>query len=249
MDIEDKIIDHLFKEASANENQELLELFDSDEKAKDLLHEYEEIFKDASTTPLEEPDADWVKEMANQLSNKKVESTSIIKVHPTIYRIAATAAIFIIALLGYNNYQQGQLIQDVDDQLFALRSEMANNLNKPSVSTRIKAVRFSDQITNHNSEIIDLLTHTMMTDQSAHVRLAAVQSLSRWADSENVKVKMIEAMGTETDPSVQISLIETLGNLNDKNIAPHFDNLINNENTPQFIKEEAHKGKFNLKLY
>lgn len=251
MDLEDKIIDFLANELDSSENAEIDRITQSDETAKKLYKEHLEIREEIQNEVLESPDAQWVTQMTERLQ-QPVQKTKVIQpffTQSSIRKVAAAAAILVIGLLGYMNYQQGELIDRVDDDLLAIRVQMEENLNETSVSTRIKAVNFSNQIEDRDEAIINLLLTTVMNDPSAHVRLAAVESLGRWINEEIVQATMIKALGIESDPSVQILLIETLTSLNDRKIEPHLDNLINDDNVPGFIKEEAHKGKFNLKIY
>ena len=251
MELEDKIIDFLAGELPAQEKEELEQITKSDQEAKSILDEYKDIQEQIQREKLETPDLQWVADMTKRLSQSNSQAKVIQPFfsNSMIRKLAASAAVIIIGLLGFMNYQQGQLINRVDSDLFALRAEMRENLNQSSVSTRIKAVNFSAQVQNRDEIIIDLLLNTLSNDKSAHVRLAAVESLRRWMNEELVQASLIQALGKEEDPSVQILLIEMLSSLKTGNIAPHFDNLINDDNVPQFIKEEAHKGKFNLKLY
>jgi len=141
----------------------------------------------------------------------------------------------------------------VDSDLYALRQQMESNLSESSVSTRIKAVRYSHDIDDNDEAILSILTKTMNDDPSSHVRLAAVEALSKWINQPIIKESMIAALYTEQDPSVQILLIEILASTKDGNAADPMDYLITDEATPQYVKDEAHKGKLrmsaDLKVY
>lgn len=57
---------------------------------------------------------------------------------------------------------------------------------------------------------------------------------------------MLHLLQDEEDAHIKILLIETLSSIKDAIVGPHLDNLINDAASPQYIKDEAHKGIFRL---
>ncbi len=257
MDIEERIIDYINNELSTEERQEVRRLIESDDMAKSLYEEYNDLMSGIQEEPLITPDQEWAASFSESLKNRKVEQrieenepkeTKVVHLQSRsfITKIAVAAAILIIGILGYSNINQSNQIDEVGEEVYAMRQLLESNLNNSSVSSRIKAVRYSEDVDTQDEDFIRILEKTMREDESAHVRLAATEALKKWADVPFVQESLLMALQNEEDAHVKILLIETLSSIKDANVGPHLDNLINDVESPQYIKDEAHKGIFRL---
>lgn len=258
MDIEERIIDYINNELSIEKRQEVCRLIESDDMAKSLYEEYKDLMSGIQEEPLITPDQEWAASFSESLKNRKVEGsgteenepkeTKVVQLQSRSFltKIAAAAAILIIGILGYNNINQNKQIDEVGQEVYAMRQLLESNLNNSSVSSRIKAVRYSEEVDTQDEDFIRILEKTMREDESAHVRLAATEALSRWVDIPFVQESMLSVLQNEEDAHVKILIIETLSSVKDANVGPHLDNLINDVESPQYIKDEAHKGIFRL---
>lgn len=248
MNIEEKIIDYINNELSTEERQEVSRLIESDDMARSLYDEYQSLMSDVREEPLLTPDQDWVQSFSETLKNKKVQEPKVIQLQlrSVLTKVAAAAVILVIGVLGYNNINQSKKIDAVSQEVYAMRQLIEEDLNSTSVSSRIKAVRYTEKVDTQNEEFIRILEKTMREDDSAHVRLAAVEALKRWADIPFVQNSMLHLLQDEEDAHIKILLIETLSSIKDANVGPHLDNLINDAASPQYIIDEAHKGIFRL---
>lgn len=258
MDIEERIIDYINNELSTEERQEVRRLIESDDMAKSLYEEYNDLMSGIQDEPLITPDQEWAASFSESLKNRTVEESRIeenelketkvvqLQSRSLLVKIAAAAAILIISILGYNNIYQSNQIDEVGQEVYAMRQFLESNLNSSSVSSRIKAVRYSEEVDTQDEDFIRILEKTMREDESAHVRLAATEALKKWADIPFVQESLLMALQNEEDAHVKILLIETLSSIKDANVGPHLDNLINDVESPQYIKDEAHKGIFRL---
>ena len=257
MDIEERIIDYINNELSTEERQEVRRLLESDDMAKSLYEEYNDLMSGIQDEPLITPDQEWAASFSESLKNRKVEQrieenepkeTKVVQLQSRsfITKIAVAAAILIIGILGYSNINQSNQIDEVGEEVYAMRQLLESNLNNSSVSSRIKAVRYSEDVETQDEDFIRILEKTMREDESAHVRLAATEALKKWADVPFVQESLLMALQNEEDAHVKILLIETLSSIKDANVGPHLNNLINDVESPQYIKDEAHKGIFRL---
>ena len=98
-----------------------------------------------------------------------------------------------------------------------------------------------------DNEIIQVMIKTMNEDESSNVRLAALEALSRWSNQNIVKEALMEALVNHKDPAFQITLINTLVEIQEKRALPYMENLINNTETLEAVKGEAQVGIFKLK--
>lgn len=258
MDIEEKIIDYINNELSTEERKEVRLLIESDDMAKSIYEEYSDLMSGIQDEPLIAPDQEWATSFSESLKSRNVEEQGLEENEPKgakvvqlqsrsiLTKVAAAAAILIISILGYNNINQSIQIDEVGQEVYAMRQLLEANLNSSSVSSRIKAVRYSEEVDTQDEDFIRILEKTMREDESAHVRLAATEALKKWADIPFVRESLLMALQNEEDAHVKILLIETLSSINDVNVGPHLDNLINDIESPQYIKDEAHKGIFRL---
>jgi HEAT repeat protein len=116
-----------------------------------------------------------------------------------------------------------------------------------STSQRLKAAAAFDQITNTDHDIVDALVKTMNTDPSTNVRLAALDALGKFSKETYVKKKLLTSLGKQTDPMVQISLIELLTRMRESSILNELDKLVNDGNTMDAVKDRAYSSIFKLR--
>lgn len=116
-----------------------------------------------------------------------------------------------------------------------------------STSQRLKAAAAFDRITNTDHDIVDALVKTMNTDPSTNVRLAALDALGKFSKETYVKKKLLAALGKQTDPMVQISLIELLTRMRESSILQELDKLVNDGNTMDAVKDRAYSSIFKLR--
>ena len=255
MNIEEKIIDYLYGTPSPEEVQEMESLIKTDEQIKRVFEEMTQLKQGITELPRMTPDVNWVNEFAQKIERTSPVSQEQTRVIPMSFyaKVAAAAAVVLIVGLTVVNWNQRQVIQHVDQEIVALHQMMERSLQEPSVSARIKAVNFSEQAQQKDQQVMALLSKVLHEDPSAHVRLAASEALNKWIHEENVRESLIYALKKEKDPSVQISIITSLSSSLDEGVKSHLEDLIKDENTPEFVKEEAEIGKFrmdnNLKIY
>ena len=78
-----------------------------------------------------------------------------------------------------------------------------------------------------------------MSDENINVRLAAVDALSNYTNSELTRTAFIEAIKYHEFPELQIAIIRILGHFKDQRVIPSIKNLIENENVPLYVKDQA----------
>ena len=97
-------------------------------------------------------------------------------------------------------------------------------------------------MTEIDAQIKNVLIKSLTEDKSANVRLAAVESLAEKINDEWVRVHMIRALSVETDPFVQIALIDALSKTKSDDAQRVIKELVEDEEMPKFIRDEAQVG-------
>jgi hypothetical protein len=123
-------------------------------------------------------------------------------------------------LAGYVLFSSGGSASE----LKVLRTEIQNirqeaaltMLSQSSASDRLNGVTWSAQIKNPSNNTLDILLHTLDTDENENVRLAVVDALYLFSGHPLVKEGIIRSLSKQTSPLVQAALINLISELREK---------------------------------
>ena len=268
-DIQAKLIDYLdgrLDEASTAEIEEhLLTCAACSREAEDT----QELLTAMETTSLEMPPA-ALRDNFNMMLQSELNmqtTTNIIEEFPTatqppatgartfrfsspLWRVAA-AVILVAGGIGIGmtlrpkpaEPSAREEIADMRKELKEMKEEVLFNLiNDESASQRIKAVSYVDGMASPDQPVIGALVNTLNHDKSVNVRLASLYSLARFADRQAVRDSLVNSLKLQTDPIVQVVLINLLGEKREtKAIAPIKD-IMTNKKTMQEVKDAAQRS-------
>ncbi len=136
---------------------------------------------------------------------------------------AAWACVLVLAaFLGGRYFDGGAERVQERQQLAALRQELhatqqlvaLSYLNQQSASARLHGVILTTQVAP-DPQVLDALQQTLLSDTSVDVRLAALDALGHYGNRPGVSRGLVEALGTEQSPMVQVALIDVLVDLHD----------------------------------
>lgn len=161
---------------------------------------------------------------------------------PVLFRVAAVIALMVCSyLLGSYQTENTNLKEMVSLQKeqSKLKDEVTLALiGHSSASQRLLAMNYAEVIEQPNSSILDAIISKMRNDNYVSVRMAAVQALAKFDETEMVRHALIEALKVETDPSMQIELIQVLVDLQEKRAIPVIQKLLKEKLTPDYLKEQ-----------
>jgi hypothetical protein len=115
-------------------------------------------------------------------------------------------------------------------------------LRDESASERIKAVNFAEEMKAPDLQVINALINTLDHDKNANVRLACLYSLARFQDNPHVREALSNSLPRQTEPIVQIVLINILTEMKERSVKRSLQDIISNEKTPKEVKNIAEKG-------
>jgi Ca2+-binding EF-hand superfamily protein len=115
-------------------------------------------------------------------------------------------------------------------------------IDDESASQRIKAVSYAEEMSNPDEPVINALINSLNNDKNANVRLAALYSLSRWADRLNVRDSLVLSLPKQTEPIVQIVLINLLAEKRETRAISPIKAILSNDKALKEVKEAAQKG-------
>ncbi|MGK7391453.1 MAG: hypothetical protein ACNS60_13945 [Candidatus Cyclobacteriaceae bacterium M2_1C_046] len=160
--------------------------------------------------------------------------------------VALIAAGFWLGLSLQDNDKHTEQITALKKEINSNRHLILNAMDQPTASQRFMAVNASENITKPDQEIINALVKVMNTDDNTNVRLAAVRALSRYGQEEKVRKELISSLLTQSDPLVQVALIEILVELGEKQVVPTLERLIKTDTTLETVRDEAYWGVMKL---
>src|SRR5579884_4011086 len=118
--------------------------------------------------------------------------------------------------VGSNPAQQAEFNQ-MRTELHDMRQMVAISLlQQQSASERLKGVSWSNQLEQPNSEVLNRLLDTLMDDPNVNVRLAVVDALRKFGESQIVHKGVLQALAKQDAPMVQVALIDYVVDTQDK---------------------------------
>ncbi|HEV2481530.1 MAG TPA: zf-HC2 domain-containing protein [Puia sp.] len=268
-DIQVKLIDYLDHRLDAVTAEELRQHLASCASCSREAEELRELLTAMSGSPLEMPPA-ALRENFNMMLQSELNmqaTTTIIEEFPVttgeapqtarivrfispLWRVAA-AVILLAGGIGIGMIIRTRPSESTTtDEIAAMRKElkemkeevMFNLINDESASQRIKAVSYVEQMSSPDQQVINALLNTLDHDKSVNVRLASLYSLSRFADRQAVRDSLVNSLKLQTDPIVQVVLINLLGEKREtKAIAPIKEIMTNKKTLPE-VKDAAQRS-------
>jgi hypothetical protein len=90
--------------------------------------------------------------------------------------------------------------------------------------------------------MIDGLINSMAFDTSVNVRLNALNGLYMHADQEVVRAGVLACLPRETNPLVQVAMIDFLVASRDREAAPELRKLVVDDQTNSDVRESARRA-------
>lgn len=168
--------------------------------------------------------------------------------HRQWLRIAASVALVavgaVLGLLLRGSQPASQLAQNEQPPQPTLSARLAAARQQPATaSQRLQLVSQAPAaVVEPNDPAVLTLIHTLDTDPNPNVRLAACEALYRLRADPRVGPALVEALPLQTDPNVQITLIETLVTLREKRAVPGLEQLAKKPDALPAVRLQAESG-------
>jgi hypothetical protein len=135
--------------------------------------------------------------------------------------------------------QLGSMQKEIKEMKEAMLFSLIDN---ESASQRIKAVSYAEEMSNPDQKVIQVLVSTLNHDKNVNVRLAALYSLGSFADSRVVRDSLVTSLPKQTEPLIQVMLINLLAERKDNRAIAPIRDIISNKNTLPAVKDAAQKS-------
>lgn len=247
-DIE-KLLEKYYEGETTLEEEKQLRAFFQDDDIPEHLQSHAAQFRFFSDARKEKPSEDADKWLAEKFEPVKSGKSGVISLNSWSLRIAASVGLLVIGFAGglvYNRLQPGTVSQGgvaVQTDAAEIRQVLRfDPVRHNSASERIKAVNQSHALPRADREITQILINTMNFDDNVNVRLAACQSLLRFQREPGVREALIQSLQIQTDPNVQIALIDILVTIKEKRAIEEMQRLIQNQNVLKVVRLKAEQG-------
>lgn len=227
------------------------------ERCLDEMRETQHIMQLISSKENENPDESLKINFYHMLHNeirknekKEVKQEKIHWYYRGSYRIAAAVALLIcgsfigmlfFSVLSHSGQEKelGQLKSEVN----ALRkTAMLTMLKDGSSSYRIQAVDYADAMETPDDNVINALVKTLNNDKNVNVRMAAAYALQKFTNMQYVRDSLVKSLSSQTDPILQVALINILVELREKSAIDPIERIISDDRTMQEVKSVAQSG-------
>jgi len=180
-----------------------------------------------------------------QLPGKKVISLTV---GGLVWRAAAAIIILFTGILIGNKVKfggqdpAGPIAQLPTDKQNEKRKILTDMLDDESPSQRIEAVNYAEGIAANDQKVINVLLNTLNTDKNTNVRVAAVYALEKFSGDKTVLDSLTASLPKQTEPVVQILLIDMLAAKKATKAIKPMQDIIQNSKNIQPVKDAAAKG-------
>lgn len=257
-EIEKDLVEFLDKTLDERRMKEIQRHLEGCERCSDELIEMQQLVHAMSSEELKQPHESLRTNFYHMLHNevhKQKHQIGKPKIHRTEFRsvwvkVAAGLALLITGAFGgilFQNYiKPGGTVNEINQMKTEVASiremMMLKMLDEESPSERIKAVNYAEEIPEADEGVLNALVKTMNRDKNVNVRLAAAYSLAKFADRKQVRDSMVQSLTLQTDPIIQIVLMNILVEKKEKSAVKSIQQVMSNKNTLKEVKEAAQKS-------
>ena len=165
-------------------------------------------------------------------------------------KIAPAAVAFTALLLAVGFYagrSANHPSSTPQDEIASMHAELTNMrqlvilsmLQQQSASERLQGVSYTDQEQQLDPKIVSALLHTLRSDSSVDVRIAALNALSRNGAQPQVRQGLIEALQPQQSPLVQVALIDQLVDLHDRAAVQQIEKMRDQPDVNPAVRQRA----------
>lgn len=161
----------------------------------------------------------------------------------TWMRIAASIVLIASGvMLGRNLHWGAQDAPAMAAAGNAAPQELAQSMRGASASDRIELVTNSSKASEPGDPAVQVLLNTLNFDPSPNVRLAACEALYRLRDDPRVREGLANSLAIQTDPNVQITLIDMVVSMRVRRAVPQLERLSKRPDALPVVRAQAEAG-------
>ncbi len=146
--------------------------------------------------------------------------------------LSVAASLGILISLGVWALNNTKIQQD--------KKQLVANLTDTSAGARLEAIyHFDDEYKKEDRQIIEVLINILHDDSNVNVKIATIDALLKFPQNELIRTNLIQALGNEKTPLVQIKLIKSLSILRENRAQKPLKKLIESKETLPIVVNNA----------
>lgn len=151
---------------------------------------------------------------------------------------------------GYLLHQPKQSAESFNKQIDSLSSQvseikqvlMLSLLGDESASQRIRAVSYTDEMSNVDLKVLSALFTTLNEDPNVNVRLATLEALVKLSGEPKVREGLVKSIELQESPMMQSAIADAMVRLQEKSSVKSLQNLLNKKDLNQIAKTNIQKS-------
>ncbi|GAA4397979.1 hypothetical protein GCM10023187_08010 [Nibrella viscosa] len=254
----DKLLEKYYNGETSLEEEKQLRQYFQREPIPEHLQSHAGPFRYFAEERNQQPSETMNTRLAAKL-DEQVPAGRVVKFPAWTMQLAASVALLIVGFAGGLFYSESQSRQ-TNTQTMTATGNPSNGVDSPaggheikqvlafehaektSASERIQAVNQCTDLDQADQEITQLLINTLNFDANVNVRLAACQALLRFESEPGVREALIQSLQIQTDPNIQITLIEALVAMKEKRAVNQMQQLLRNRDVLEIVRVKAEEG-------
>jgi uncharacterized protein YneF (UPF0154 family) len=179
----------------------------------------------------------------------KIEEFWILQ--PKLQLVYSVFLLFIGLGIGYflsraNNEDQTQ-INELTAQVDEMRQMMMLAMfENPSASKRLQAVNYTNEISDVNEKVINVLLKTLNEDPNVNVRLATLNALLKFSYVTRVREGLVHSIVEQESPLVISAMADAMVEIQEKSSVESLKQLLNKENLNSSVKSKLEESIYQL---
>lgn len=173
---------------------------------------------------------DFEARLEKELHGSRFKRPKVIKM------LSIAASLLLLLTLGYVfNEQRNQQLEIRDNLVLALNQSETN-------SERLQNIyEIEEEYQNREEDemILNAFFKILKDNSDANSKIAVIDALLKFPDNQKVRNNLIEALGKEKEPLVQLKLIKSVAVLREKRAKPNLKELIEDEESLPLVKGNA----------
>lgn len=199
---------------------------------------------DAYKQSVEERNHFW-KDLLNMLSEYWTFQPKVRLAYSVILIFAGLLTGFLLngSKHGQNQTQITELTAQVDEMRQMMMFALVEN---PSASKRLQAVSYTQEISDVNGKVVDVLLKTLNEDPNVNVRLATLEALVKFSHLPRVREGLVQSITGQDSPLVISAMADAMVEMQEKSSVNSFRQLLNKEDLNSSVKSKLEKSIYQL---
>ncbi|AXG68160.1 HEAT repeat-containing protein [Kordia sp. SMS9] len=166
---------------------------------------------------------------------KELHTSNRVKRLKTIRYVSMAATLVLLLSVGYFYVDQQKKLEIRDNLVLALEEEQTNS----SRLQTIYEIEDNVQYQKEDEKILHAFFKILKEDSDANSKVAVIEALLKFPDNPQVRSSLIDALGAEKEPLVQLKLIKSIATLREQRAKAPLQKIIDNKESLPLVKGNA----------